>query len=109
MALSLPMLADSDLFTLVVFMFFAILSGVAVISLRNPIKSAVALVVSFFSLSAIYALLGAHFVEIDTVRPLQRFFSVILVGVGLGQTGNNLFFQVKNAAAMRSAHGNDLF
>ena len=29
MALSLPMLADSDLFTLVVFMFFAILSGIS--------------------------------------------------------------------------------
>ncbi len=63
------------------FSFIAILSGVAVISLRNPIKSAVALVVSFFSLSAIYALLGAHFVAIIQVLVYAGAIMVLFVFV----------------------------
>jgi len=45
----------------------AITAGVLVVTLRNPISSAIALVSSFFCLSAIYAILGAHFVAVIQV------------------------------------------
>jgi len=49
------------------FSLLAITAGVLVVTLRNPISSAIALVASFFCLSAIYALLGAHFVAVVQV------------------------------------------
>jgi NADH-quinone oxidoreductase subunit J len=63
------------------FSLVAIGSGTAVITMRNPIKSAVALVVSFFALSAIYALLGAHFVAIIQVLVYAGAIMVLFIFV----------------------------
>ena len=55
------------MFEAVLFYLFALLAlgaGVNVVTRRNPIASAVSLVVTFFALAAIYALLGAHFVAV---------------------------------------------
>ena len=45
-----------------VFALVAVLSGIAVITRRNAIASAVSLVVCFFALASMYAMLDAHFV-----------------------------------------------
>jgi NADH-quinone oxidoreductase subunit J len=63
------------------FSLIAIGSGTAVITLRNPIKSAVALVISFFCLAAIYALLGAHFVAMLQVLVYAGAIMVLFVFV----------------------------
>ncbi len=63
------------------FSLVAIGSGTAVITLQNPIQSAVALVVSFFGLAAIYALLGAHFVAMLQVLVYAGAIMVLFVFV----------------------------
>ncbi len=66
------------------FYLFALITigcGAAVITLKNPIQSAVALVTSFFSLAAIYALLGAHFVAILQVLVYAGAIMVLFVFV----------------------------
>ncbi len=58
------------MFETALFYFFsllAILGGVGVVTLRNPISSAISLVSTFFCLAAIYAILGAHFVAVVQV------------------------------------------
>jgi len=72
-------MTEATFFTL--FSLIAIGAGTAVITLRNPIQSAVALVVSFFALSAIYALLGAHFVAMLQVLVYAGAIMVLFVFV----------------------------
>ncbi|MFB3040616.1 MAG: NADH-quinone oxidoreductase subunit J, partial [Candidatus Poribacteria bacterium] len=45
-----------------VFGIFAVIAGIAVITFRNPIYSALALIVTFFSQAGLFILLGAYFV-----------------------------------------------
>ncbi len=58
-----------------------VLSGLAVITRRNPIASAVSLVVTFFFLAALYALLGAHFVAVTQVLVYAGAIMVLFVFV----------------------------
>ncbi len=59
----------------------AILAGVLVVTLRNPISSAVALVSSFLCLAAIYAILGAHFVAVIQVLVYAGAIMVLFIFV----------------------------
>lgn len=59
----------------------AIVAGVAVVTRRNPISSAVALVVCFFFLSAMYVLLGAHFVAVMQVLVYAGAIMVLFIFV----------------------------
>ena len=45
-----------------VFGIFAVIAGIAVITFKNPIYSALALIVTFFSQAGLFILLGAYFV-----------------------------------------------
>ena len=58
-------MAQAVLFYL--FALVAILAGIGVVTARNPIASAISLVVAFFFLSGIYAMLDAHFVAVTQV------------------------------------------
>ncbi len=49
------------------FSLLAVVAGLAVITLRNPISSGLALVGSFFCLAAMYAMLGAQLVAVIQV------------------------------------------
>src|SRR3989304_3679172 len=42
----------------------SLISGIFVISKKNPVTSAIFLIICFFLLSGIYAILGAHFIAI---------------------------------------------
>jgi NADH-quinone oxidoreductase subunit J len=59
----------------------AVVAGVAVVTRRNPISSAVALVVCFFFLSAMYVLLGAHFVAVMQVLVYAGAIMVLFIFV----------------------------
>ncbi|RME21911.1 MAG: NADH-quinone oxidoreductase subunit J [Deltaproteobacteria bacterium] len=58
-----------------------VLSGLAVITRRNPIASAVSLVVTFFFLAALYVMLGAHFVAVTQVLVYAGAVMVLFVFV----------------------------
>ena len=45
-----------------VFASLAVLGGIGTVTSRNPVASLLFLVLSFFSLAAVYVLLGAHFI-----------------------------------------------
>jgi NADH-quinone oxidoreductase subunit J len=59
----------------------AILSGISVVTRRNPIASAVSLVVCFFFLSALYVLLDAHFVAVTQVLVYAGAIMVLFIFV----------------------------
>jgi len=59
----------------------AIVAGVLVVTLRNPISSAIALVASFFCLAAICAILGAHFVAVIQVLGYAGAIMVLFIFV----------------------------
>jgi NADH-quinone oxidoreductase subunit J len=59
----------------------AIAAGVCVVTMKNPISSAVALVSSFFCLAVLYALLGAHFVAVVQVLVYAGAIMVLFIFV----------------------------
>lgn len=63
------------------FSILAVLAGLAVITRDNAISSAVALVVSFFCLAAVYAVLGAHFVAVIQVLVYAGAIMVLFIFV----------------------------
>jgi len=64
-----------------VFAVLTIISGITVVTRRNPISAAVALVVSFFFLAAMYVMLGAHFVAITQVLVYAGAIMVLFIFV----------------------------
>jgi len=68
----------------VLFYFFsllAVLAGFVVVSTRNPITSAVALVACFFGLAADYVLLDAHFVAVIQILVYAGAIMVLFIFV----------------------------
>lgn len=68
----------------VIFYFFAImavLAGLVVITRRNPIASAIALVVAFFFQAGLYVLLDAHFVAVTQVLVYAGAIMVLFIFV----------------------------
>jgi NADH-quinone oxidoreductase subunit J len=68
----------------VLFYFFSLLSviaGIFVVTARNPITSAISLVVSFFGLAADYVLLDAHFVAVTQVLVYAGAIMVLFIFV----------------------------
>lgn len=68
----------------VMFYFFglvAVLSAVSVVVQRNPIASALSLVVCFFALAAVYVLLDAHFVAVVQVLVYAGAIMVLFIFV----------------------------
>ncbi len=63
------------------FSLFAIVSGVGVVTMRNPIASALSLVICFFFLAADYALLGAHFVAVIQILVYAGAIMVLFIFV----------------------------
>jgi NADH-quinone oxidoreductase subunit J len=63
------------------FAIIAALAGITVITRRNPIASAVALVVCFFFLSGIYVMLEAHFVAVIQVLVYAGAIMVLFIFV----------------------------
>jgi NADH-quinone oxidoreductase subunit J len=59
--------------------FLAIVSGAGVISFRNPVYSALSLVVTLFSLAAAYALLSADFVAIIQILTYAGAIMVLFI------------------------------
>jgi NADH-quinone oxidoreductase subunit J len=72
-------MAEPVLFYL--FSFLAVLSGLSVIVARNPIASALSLVVCFFCLAADYVLLDAHFVAVIQVLVYAGAIMVLFIFV----------------------------
>jgi NADH-quinone oxidoreductase subunit J len=72
-------MAEPVLFYL--FSFLAVLSGLSVIVARNPISSALSLVVCFFCLAADYVLLDAHFVAVIQVLVYAGAIMVLFIFV----------------------------
>jgi NADH-quinone oxidoreductase subunit J len=64
-----------------VFSMLAVLSALSVVTRKNPIASAVSLVVCFFFLSALYALLDAHFVAVTQVLVYAGAIMVLFIFV----------------------------
>ncbi|MSP55720.1 MAG: NADH-quinone oxidoreductase subunit J [Myxococcales bacterium] len=63
------------------FSLVAIVSGVGVVTMRNPIASALSLVVCFFFLAADYVLLDAHFVAVIQILVYAGAIMVLFVFV----------------------------
>ena len=59
----------------------AVIAGVVVITRRNPISSAIALVVAFFFQAALYVLLDAHFVAVTQVLVYAGAIMVLFIFV----------------------------
>jgi len=59
----------------------AVLLGVGVVTMRNPISSALSLVGTFFCLAGIYAMLGAHFVAVIQVLVYAGAIMVLFIFV----------------------------
>ena len=72
-------MAESVLFYL--FSLIAVLAGFSVITARNPIASALSLVVCFFFLAADYVLLDAHFVAVIQVLVYAGAIMVLFIFV----------------------------
>ena len=72
-------MAESVLFYL--FSFIAVLAGFSVVTARNPISSALSLVVCFFFLAADYVLLDAHFVAVIQVLVYAGAIMVLFIFV----------------------------
>ena len=64
-----------------VFSMLAVLSALSVVTRKNPIAAAVSLVVCFFFLSALYALLDAHFVAVTQVLVYAGAIMVLFIFV----------------------------
>ncbi len=82
----------------VLFYFFsllAVVAGFVVVSARNPITSAVALVASFFGLAADYVLLDAHFVAVIQILvyagAIMVLFIFVIMLLNLRGDGASLF------------------
>ena len=82
----------------VLFYFFsllAVIAGFVVVSARNPITSAVALVASFFGLAADYVLLDAHFVAVIQILvyagAIMVLFIFVIMLLNLRGDGSSLF------------------
>jgi len=63
------------------FALIAVVSGFVVVTRQNPISSAVALVVCFFFLAGMYALLDAHFVAVIQVLVYAGAIMVLFIFV----------------------------
>jgi len=63
------------------FALLTILSGIVVVTRRNPIASAVALVACFFFLSGLYVMMDAHFVAIIQVLVYAGAIMVLFIFV----------------------------
>ncbi len=64
-----------------VFSLVAMMSGVGVVTMRNPIASALSLVVCFFFLAADYVLLDAHFVAVIQILVYAGAIMVLFIFV----------------------------
>ncbi len=67
--------------TFYLFALLAVLSGFVVVTRRNPIASAVALVVCFFFLAGLYVMMEAHFVAIIQVLVYAGAIMVLFIFV----------------------------
>lgn len=67
--------------TFYLFALLAVLSGFVVVTRRNPIASAVALVVCFFFLAGLYVMMDAHFVAIIQVLVYAGAIMVLFIFV----------------------------
>lgn len=63
------------------FSLIAIVSGVGVVTMRNPIASALSLVVCFFFLAADYVLMDAHFVAVIQILVYAGAIMVLFIFV----------------------------
>ena len=74
----------------------AVVSALLVISLRNTLSSAISLVVTFFSIAALYAMLGAHFLAVMQVLVYAGAIMVLfLFVVMLLNLGREEFLKIK--------------
>lgn len=71
------------LFPVIFYLFaiVAVLAGFAVVTRRNPISAAIALVVCFFFLSGMYAMLDAHFVAVIQILVYAGAIMVLFIFV----------------------------
>jgi len=82
--LQAPRTEAKSLFVSVLFYLFAIgvlVSALSVVTRKNPIAAAVSLVVCFFCLSAMYAMLDAHFVAVTQVLVYAGAIMVLFIFV----------------------------
>jgi NADH-quinone oxidoreductase subunit J len=73
-----------------VFGILAVVAGIAVITFRNPIYSALALIMTFFSQAGLFILLGAHFVAVVQIivyaGAIMVLFLFVIMLLNLGAT-----------------------